>query len=80
MFYRLIRLCVHKSQIFFLKVVLYLYSFLCIFQKDESFIILSSGSFGVMLSRMYLGVHSPADIVCGGVVGVIVLSLWIQVR
>ena len=28
---------------------------------------------------MYLGVHSPADIVSGGIVGVIVLSLWVQV-
>jgi len=35
-------------------------------------------SFGIMLSRMYLGVHSPADIVSGGIVGVIVLSLWVQ--
>lgn len=36
-------------------------------------------SFGIMLSRLYLGVHSPADIVCGGVVGVFVLSMWMQV-
>ncbi|XP_078485928.1 uncharacterized protein LOC108950311 [Ciona intestinalis] len=36
-------------------------------------------SFGVLLSRLYLGVHSPADIVCGGIVGVLVLSLWMQV-
>lgn len=36
-------------------------------------------SFGIMLSRLYLGVHSPADIVCGGIVGVLVLSLWMQV-
>nr|CAB3266031.1 sphingosine-1-phosphate phosphatase 2-like [Phallusia mammillata] len=35
-------------------------------------------SFGVLLSRLYLGVHSPADIVCGGIVGVLVLSLWMQ--
>jgi membrane-associated phospholipid phosphatase len=32
-------------------------------------------SFGVLLSRLYLGVHSPADIVCGGIIGVIVLCL-----
>uniref|UniRef100_H2Y4T9 Phosphatidic acid phosphatase type 2/haloperoxidase domain-containing protein n=1 Tax=Ciona savignyi TaxID=51511 RepID=H2Y4T9_CIOSA len=36
-------------------------------------------SFGVLFSRLYLGVHSPADIVCGGIVGVLVLSLWMQV-
>lgn len=36
-------------------------------------------SFGVMLSRLYLGVHSPADIVCGGIVGVLVLSIWMQI-
>lgn len=36
-------------------------------------------SFGVLLSRLYLGVHSPADIVCGGIIGVIVLCLWMLV-
>lgn len=36
-------------------------------------------SFSVLFSRLYLGVHSPADIVAGGFVGVIVLSLWLQV-
>jgi len=36
-------------------------------------------SFGVLFSRLYLGVHSPADIVCGGIIGVIVLCLWMLV-
>lgn len=32
-----------------------------------------------MFSRLYLGVHSPADIVSGGIVGCIILALWIKV-
>ncbi|XP_039272641.2 uncharacterized protein LOC120346916 [Styela clava] len=43
------------------------------------FLVISSWSFSVMFSRLYLGVHSPADIVSGGFVGVLVLSLWLQV-
>lgn len=31
-----------------------------------------------MFSRMYLGVHSPADILTGGVIGCIILVLWLQ--
>ena len=37
-------------------------------------------SFLVMFSRMYLGVHSPADILSGGVVGCLLLAAWLQVR
>ena len=33
----------------------------------------------VMFSRLYLGVHSPADIVSGGILGCILLSLFLQV-
>jgi len=32
-----------------------------------------------MFSRLYLGVHSPADIVSGGILGSILLSLFLQV-
>lgn len=31
-----------------------------------------------MFSRMYLGVHSPADILTGGVIGCVILVLWLQ--
>ncbi len=41
---------------------------------------ISLWSFLVMLSRMYLGVHSPADIVAGGVVGCLLLVCWLQVN
>lgn len=30
-----------------------------------------------MLSRLYLGVHSPADLVAGGIIGVMFLSFYI---
>jgi membrane-associated phospholipid phosphatase len=33
----------------------------------------------VMFSRLYLGVHSPADIVSGGILGCILLSLFLQI-
>ncbi|XP_031556967.1 sphingosine-1-phosphate phosphatase 2-like [Actinia tenebrosa] len=32
----------------------------------------------VMMSRLYLGVHSPADIVVGGIIGCIVLAIWMK--
>ena len=40
---------------------------------------LVSGSFSVMFSRVYLGVHNPADIVSGGIMGVLILSIYLQV-
>lgn len=36
-------------------------------------------SFLVMFSRMYLAVHSPADILSGGIVGCLLLAAWLQV-
>ena len=33
----------------------------------------------VMFSRLYLGVHSPADIVTGGILGGLLLSLYLQI-
>ena len=36
-------------------------------------------SFGVMFSRLYLGVHSPADVLVGGIIGCGLLTLWLQV-
>jgi hypothetical protein len=35
-------------------------------------------SFCVMFSRMYLGVHSPADILSGGTVGCLLLAAWLR--
>ncbi|EDO34697.1 predicted protein [Nematostella vectensis] len=35
-------------------------------------------SVSVMFSRLYLGVHSPADIVVGGIIGCIILSIWVR--
>ena len=43
------------------------------------FIVIAVWSFSVMFSRMYLGVHSPADILTGGVIGCLLLALWLQV-
>lgn len=37
------------------------------------------GSISVMFSRLYLGVHSPADIVAGGIVGCVILACWIKI-
>ena len=37
------------------------------------------GSISVMFSRLYLGVHSPADIVAGGIVGCMILAYWIKI-
>ena len=36
-------------------------------------------SFSIMFSRLYLGVHSPADILCGGIMGCIILTFWLQI-
>ena len=43
------------------------------------FATISLWSFCVMFSRMYLGVHSPADILTGGIAGCLLLSVWLQV-
>lgn len=32
-----------------------------------------------MFSRVYLGVHSPADIVSGGILGCLLLSAFLQI-
>jgi hypothetical protein len=42
------------------------------------FISIALWSFLVMFSRMYLGVHSPADILTGGIIGCVILVLWLQ--
>ena len=42
------------------------------------FPLISLWSFCVMFSRMYLGVHSPADIFTGGMLGCLLLALWMQ--
>lgn len=43
------------------------------------FLTLATWSFCVMFSRLYLGVHSPADVVAGGILGCLLLSFWLQV-
>ena len=42
-------------------------------------LIFFAGSVSVMFSRLYLGVHSPADIVVGGIVGCVILAYWIKI-
>lgn len=42
------------------------------------FLLIAVWSFMVMFSRLYLGVHSPADIVSGGFIGCGILALWFQ--
>ncbi len=32
----------------------------------------------MMFSRIYLGVHSPADVVAGSLVGCLILSVWFR--
>ena len=34
--------------------------------------------FSILLSRLYLSVHSPADILVGGIIGCFLLLLWLQ--
>lgn len=43
------------------------------------FLCVSLWCFLIMFSRMYLGVHSPADILTGGIVGCLLLAVWLQV-
>ena len=45
----------------------------------KCFFFLSPGSISVMFSRLYLGVHSPADIVAGGIIGCVILASWIKI-
>ena len=44
------------------------------------FSLIAVWSFSVMFSRMYLGVHSPADILTGGILGCFVLATWLRVH
>lgn len=44
-----------------------------------AFFAVSLWSFSIMFSRLYLGVHSPADILVGGVIGCFVLVAWLRV-
>ena len=48
-------------------------------QQMSLFLVISLWSFLVMFSRMYLGVHSPADILSGGIIGCLLLAAWLQV-
>ena len=42
-------------------------------------VILCLGSVSVLLCRVYLGVHSPADVVSGSICGCLILALWMKV-
>ncbi|XP_020905233.1 sphingosine-1-phosphate phosphatase 2 [Exaiptasia diaphana] len=42
------------------------------------FVLIVLWSILVMMSRLYLGVHSPADIVVGGIIGCIILAIWLK--
>lgn len=42
-------------------------------------LLVGAWSFFVMFGRIYLGVHSPADVLCGGLLGMVLLLLWQQV-
>ena len=42
-------------------------------------VLISMWSFSIMFSRLYLGVHSPADILCGGIMGCVILTVWLQI-
>ena len=46
--------------------------------KATMFAAISLWSLSVMFSRMYLGVHSPADILTGGVIGCLLLAAWLH--
>lgn len=48
------------------------------YSKIALFVAICLWSFSVMFSRIYLGVHSPADIMSGGVVGCGILATWLQ--
>lgn len=43
------------------------------------FIVMCSWSFSVMFSRIYIGIHSPADVVTGGILGCFLLSVFLQI-
>ncbi|XP_062511387.1 uncharacterized protein LOC134187287 [Corticium candelabrum] len=47
--------------------------------QTSLFLVTIVWSFMVMFSRLYLGVHSPADIVSGGFIGCGILAIWLQV-
>lgn len=51
---------------------------MCVPVQISVFTFIFVWSLSVMLSRMYLGVHSPADILSGGILGCIILALWLQ--
>ena len=40
---------------------------------------ISFWSFSIMFSRLYLGVHSPADVLAGGIMGCVILIVWLLV-
>ena len=54
--------------------------FLSEYQSDVFSVLLSLllGCFSVNISRMYLGVHSPADLLFGSSIGLCVLYLYTQ--
>jgi len=56
----------------------YLHYNLSTVQYFALFCFIVTWSFSVMFSRIYLGVHSPADVVTGSLLGCITLSAWLH--
>lgn len=42
-------------------------------------VLIATWSFSIMFSRLYLAVHSPADILSGGILGLFILLFWLQI-
>lgn len=49
------------------------------FQFIGIFLVMCTWSVSVMFSRIYIGIHSPADVVTGGVLGCFLLSYFLQI-
>lgn len=45
-----------------------------------AFVGMSFWCFSILFSRLYLGIHSPADVLVGGVLGCLVLLFWLLVE
>jgi membrane-associated phospholipid phosphatase len=54
-------------------------SFVFLFQKKITYIVCGLFLFFVMLSRVYLGVHYPSDVLTGAFLGILITFFWIYV-
>ncbi|XP_028401923.1 probable sphingosine-1-phosphate phosphatase [Dendronephthya gigantea] len=48
-------------------------------EQSLLFVIITTWSFSVLLCRVYLGVHSPADVVSGSIFGCLILTFWMKI-